>query len=108
MPAVPSGLYFAEGLVIISTACILPAGICSKICARLSSVSPAGLPLIHISTLELLRNEILPSLSTSTEGIFSSTSVADAPAAATLASTLNTFLSISKRICEACPITSTS
>ena len=107
-PAVPSGLYFAEGLVMSSTDSMLPAGICSSICARLSSVSPAGRPLIHISTLVLLRSETLPSPSTLTDGMFCSTSLTEAPAAASAWSTLKTFLSISSFIWVPCETTSTS
>ena len=107
-PALPSGLYFADGLVIISTDSMFSAGICSSTWPRFSSVSPEGLPLIHISTFELFLKDTPPSLSTSTDGMPCSTSVASPPAAAMLWSTENTFLSISKRPCEPCATTSTS
>ena len=80
MPDVPSGLNFAEGLVISSIRSILSAGICSSICAWLSAVKPDAFPLIQIVTLELPRREISPSLSTSTEGILPRISLADPPA----------------------------
>ena len=80
IPEVPSGLNLAEGFVITSIDSMLSAGICCSICARLSAVSPDGLPLIHTSTLELLRSDTFPSLSTSTEGMFCSASVAEPPA----------------------------
>ena len=80
MPALPSALYLAEGLSITSMRSMLSEGICCSISARLSLVSPLALPLIQTSTLVLPRSEMLPSVSTSTEGMFSSTSVAAWPA----------------------------
>ena len=80
IPEVPSGLNLAEGFVINSMRSILSAGICSSIWAWLSADRPDALPLIQIVTLEFPRKEISPSLSTSTEGIFSSSSLADPPA----------------------------
>ena len=98
IPEVPSGLNFAEGFVINSIRSMLSAGICSRIWAWLSADKPDALPLIQIVTLEFPRKEISPSLSTSTEGIFSSSSLADPPAWEILDSTSKTFLSISNLI----------
>ena len=98
MPAVPSGLYLAEGLVITSMRSMLSPGICSRIWARLSAVRPDSLPLIQTVTDELPRSDTSPSWSTSTEGMDSRSSLADCPADAMLASTWNTFLSSSNRI----------
>ena len=98
MPAVPSGLYFAEGFVITSMRSIVSPGICSRIWARFSAVSPDSLPLIHTVTDELPRSDTSPSWSTSTDGIDSKSSLADAPADAMSASTVKTRRSSSKRI----------
>ena len=108
IPAEPSGENLAEGLVITSILSIEPAGICWSTCPRLSAFSPAGLPLIQISTSSELRSEIVPCWSTSTEGIFSNTSVTLAPADAISWLTVNTFRSNSKRIELCCATTSTS
>ena len=80
IPAEPSAENLAEGLSITSIRSMLSAGICWSISPRLSEVRPDDLPLIHTSTLVLPRNETLPSLSTSTDGMFSRTSEAVAPA----------------------------
>ena len=108
MPAEPSGLYLALGLSITSTRSMLSAGICCSISARLSVVSPLALPFIHTSTLVLLRSEISPSVSISTEGMFSSRSLAEPPAAASTWSTVNVLRSTSSFICERWPVTCTS
>ena len=79
MPELPSAENFAEGLSITSILSMLSAGICCSIVPRLSLVSPLDLPFIHTSTLVLPRSDMFPSLSTSTEGMFSSASDADAP-----------------------------
>ena len=108
IPAVPSGLNFADGLVMTSTRSMLSAGICSRIWARLSAVRPESLPLIHTVTELLPRSDTSPSWSTSTEGIDSRSSLALMPAAEMLASTVKTFLSSSKRIWLLTPSTTTS
>ena len=108
MPAVPSGEYLAEGLSMTSMRSMLSAGICCRISARLSLVSPLCLPLIHTSTLELPRSEISPSVVTSTEGMFSKRSVTEPPAAASTSSTENVLRSTSSFICERWPTTCTS
>ena len=82
IPAEPSAENFDEGLSITSIRSMLSAGNCCNMLARLSLVSPDDLPFIHISTLELPRNDTLPSLSTSTLGMFSNTSEAAPPALA--------------------------
>ena len=84
------------------------AGSISSICPLSVSVSPDGLPLIQISTDELFLRLTLPSVSTSTDGMFSSISAADAPSPTILWSTLNTLLSMSSFMLEPCPMTSTS
>ena len=55
IPAVPSGLYLAEGLVMTSTCLISSAGIISRMSAWLSAVSPDAFPLIQTVTLEFPR-----------------------------------------------------
>ena len=108
IPAVPSGECFADGLVITSIFSIEPAGICCRMSPWLSAVSPLALPLIQIVTLSLPRSDTTPSLSTSTDGMSTSTSLAEPPVEAILWSTVKTRLSISKLICERCSVTTTS
>jgi hypothetical protein len=77
MAAVPSGLYFAEGLVITSIFSMASAGICSSDIARLALFMRFdGLPLTSTSTFSLPRRLTLPSMSTCTDGMFSSRPVA--------------------------------
>ena len=98
IPAVPSGLYLAEGLVMTSTCLISSAGIISSMSAWLSAVSPDAFPLIQTVTLEFPRNETDPSLSTSTDGILASKSLADPPSDAISCVASKTFLSSSNLI----------
>ena len=108
MPALPSALYFELGLSITSMRSMLSAGICCSISPRLSLVSPLALPLIHTSTLVLPRSDTSPSVDTSTEGMLSSRSLADPPAAAIIWSVVNVLRSTSSFICERWPVTFTS
>ena len=108
MPALPSALYLAEGLSITSILSMLSAGSCCSISARLSLVSPLALPLIHTSTLVLPRSDMLPSVSTSTEGMFSSTSLAAPPALLMSCVTSNDLRSTSSLIDGRCAVTVTS
>jgi len=91
IPAMPSGSYLAEGLVMISMFSMAEAGSCRK--ASLPE-STLGLPSIRTVKLEEPLSETFPSISTSTEGVFSSTSTAVPPAALMSWLTLITFLSI--------------
>ena len=73
MPAVPSGLYFAEGFVIISIDLIELAAVCCRTsCASIID----GRPSINTVKLPLPLRLTFPSISTVTEGTFSSTSAA--------------------------------
>ena len=107
MPAEPSAENFADGLSITSMLSMVSAGNCCRICARLSVVRPDALPFIHTSTDELPRSDTLPSLSTSTEGMLSSTSDADCPALPMSCATSNVLRSTSSFIAERCPVTVT-
>ncbi len=72
MPAEPSGLYLADGLLIISKDSMAPAGICSKFIP----VNSIGLPSIIILTCSLPLKFTFPSPSMVTEGILLSKSTA--------------------------------
>lgn len=75
IPEDPSGLNWAEGLVITSIDSMLSAGICCRIAPRLAAdIMVEGLPSISTWTLVSPRRERLPSTSTSTEGRLHSTS----------------------------------
>ena len=87
---------------------MLSAGSCCSICARLSLVRPLDLPFIHTSTLELPRRDTLPSLSTSTDGMLSSTSLAACPELLMSCDTSNDLRSTSSFMDERCPVTVTS
>ena len=100
IPTLPSAENFAEGLSITSMRSMLSAGNCSNICALLSLVSPLDLPLIHTSTLVSPRRDTFPSLSTSTEGIFSKASEADSPTLDIMELTSNDLRSTSSFMLE--------
>ncbi len=74
----PFASYFAEGLVIISILSIELAGICCR-----ASLPSKGLGLPSIKTIKFSDplSETFPSISVVTEGTFSKTSTAVAPAA---------------------------
>ena len=91
MPAIPSGSYFTEGLVIISMFWMADEGICFRASLPLSTL---GRPSIKTVKLDEPRRLTFPSISTSTEGVFSSTVIAVPPAALMSLVTLITFLSI--------------
>ena len=75
MPAVPSGSKRAEGLVMSSTRSTALAGKDSKKASRAPPASPEGRPSMRICTPADPRRVMLPSMSTLTEGMFSSNSV---------------------------------
>ena len=50
MPAMPSGSYFADGLVMTSTRSMELAGICSRNAFWAAPVNPEGLPSMRICT----------------------------------------------------------
>ena len=74
IPAVPSAEYLADGDVTTSTFSIDSEGNDLRPWGPDRPTRPDGFPLIKILTLLFPRNEILPSKSTSIEGIFASTS----------------------------------
>ena len=94
IPEVPSGSYFALGLVINSTLSIADEGICSNTALRSVPVSVEGLPSINTVMFPLPLKLKLPSKSTLIEGIVCNTSFAEPPVESTFFSTLKTFLSI--------------
>ena len=108
MPAEPSAENFADGLSMTSMWSMLSAGNCCRISSRLSLVRPPALPLIHTSTLVLPRSEMLPSLSTSTDGMFSSTSDAASPELVISWLTSYDLRSTSSFIADFMPVTVTS
>ena len=61
IPELPSGSYFADGLVTISIRSIEPAGKASNKVLPFEPVSELGLPSIKIFTEPSPRNKILPS-----------------------------------------------
>ena len=83
---------------------MLSAGSCCRICARLSDVKPLDLPFIHTSTLLFPLSDTLPSLSTSTEGMLSSTSLAASPLFEMSCVTSNDLRSTSSFIVDFCPV----
>ena len=91
----PSGSYFADGLVMTSTRSIELAGICSRNAFWAAPVNPEGLPSMRICTCEEPRSDTLPSMSTATEGTLTSSSLAVPPAAERSFPTLNTLRSMS-------------
>ena len=95
MPAIPSGSYFAEGLVITSIRSMALAGICSKKAFSVAPVIPEGLPSMRICTFDDPLKEMLPSISTETEGTLTSNSLAVPPAADRSLPTLKTRRSMS-------------
>ncbi len=108
IPPMPSGSYFAEGLVITSTRSIMAAGILSTMARRSPCVRPLGLPSISTFTFWSPRRLILPSISTSKEGILFNASEAVPPCTVRLWSTKKIFLSMVWINCGTSPITSTS
>ena len=108
IPPIPSGSYFAEGLLITSTRSIMAAGILSTMARRSPCVRPLGLPSISTFTFWSPRRLILPSISTSTEGIFFNASDAVPPITVRLWSTKKIFLSMVCMNWGKSPMTSTS
>ena len=90
----PSGSYFAEGLVMTSTRSMELAGICSKNAFCEAPLSPEGRPSMRICTWDEPLSETFPSISTVTEGTFTSNSLAVPPAADRSFPTRNTRRSI--------------
>ena len=93
MPELPSGSYFAEGLVTISIRSIEPAGKASKRVLPFAPDIELGLPSIKIVTVPSPRSEILPSWSSSTEGKRVKISFAVPPLTVKSSETLYIFLS---------------
>ena len=94
IPLMPSGSYFAEGLVITSTDSMALAGMPESTPALPAPLIPLGLPSIKMVTFPLPRKLILPSISTLTVGTCANTSLAEPPFAIDSFSALNTFLSM--------------
>ena len=78
IPAVPSGSYFAEGLVIISIFLIAFAGICFN---KSLALTGDGRPSTKTVKPELPLKVTFPSISTFIDGTFSKTSAAVPPLA---------------------------
>ena len=94
MPVDPSGLNFAEGLVITSILSIVFAGICCNTSALFFPINGEGLPLIKIIISPEPLKLTLPSISTSTDGTFLRISLAEPDCAIISWAVLYTFLSI--------------
>src|SRR5574344_1116339 len=95
IPAAASGANCAEGLLITSILSILLALKEANVFAlALPFVVKEGLPSMRISTLVLPLKDTLPSQSTSTEGIFCISSLAEPEEEEISAPTLKIFLSI--------------
>ena len=108
MPEVPSGLYLADGFVITSMRSIELAGNCCNTSALVFPIKGDGRPLIRISTASEPLKLTLPSISTSTEGIFFNTSLAVPLCAIISCVTLYTLRSIEVFSTAFFPVTVTS
>ena len=108
IPAVPSGSKRAEGLVINSTRSTALAGKDSRKASLAPPDRPEGRPSIKICTPEDPRRVMLPSMSTWTEGMFSSNSVVLPPRLVKSLPTWNTRLSTRISMTEACSTTKAS
>ena len=93
IPAVPSAEYLADGDVTTSTFSIDSEGIDLSPCGPDRPTRPDGLPLINILTLLFPLNEILPSKSTSIDGMLAKTSDTFPPLTVMSCPTLYIFLS---------------
>ena len=76
MPAIPSGSYLADGLAITSMRSMVFAGSVLRYDASCAPRIGVGRPLIWTTTFSLPRRLTLPSMSTCTDGTFSSSSLA--------------------------------
>ena len=83
MPAIPSGSYLAEGFGTTSTRSITFGRQALEVGTELRAGDRRGRPLICTATFSLPRRLTLPSASTVTDGVASSTSLALAAAGAT-------------------------
>ena len=108
MPEVPSGLNLADGLVMTSILSIELAGSCCSTSALDLPISGDGLPLMSIITSEDPLKFTVPSISTSTEGMFFKISLATPLCAIISCETLYTFLSIEVLSNDFLPVTITS
>ena len=94
MPLMPSGLYSADGFVIISMRSMPSAGNWFSASPRVfAPIIAEGLPFISIVTLLLPRRLTAPSISTSTDGMFCMMSLAEPDVLITSCPTLYTFRS---------------
>ena len=108
IPPTPSGSYFAEGFVIISTFSIMEAEIFSTSPLLPLPVLPLRFPSMRIVTFASPAIDTTPSISTSTDGIFLKTSDPEPPDVAKSFPTLNIFLSIVCTKTLSSPSTSTA
>ena len=108
MPAVPSGSNRALGLVMSSTRSTALAGRDSKKASRAPPDKPEGRPSMRIWTPADPRSVMLPSMSTLTEGMFSSSSVVFPPRLVRSLPTWNTRRSTFISMTDACSTTTAS